>query len=175
MGDLHPQGNPHFLNDPRRGIQIAAAIAAKLSELDPAGAAEYRANLDAFKKRTEEEIAGWDKKLAPFRGRKIFTQHRTLTYFLDWSGLVDAGEIEPRPGVPPPPSHLAELVLTAKQQGVKEIVVESYYDTKSAEVVAAHSGAKVVSIPGDVGADRGADTYAHYVDEVVSKVVGGFQ
>ena len=175
MGDLHPQGNPHFLNDPRRGIQIAAAIAAKLSELDPAGAAEYRANLDAFKKRTEEEIAGWDKKLAPIRGRKIFIQHRTLTYFLDWSGLVDAGEIEPRPGVPPPPSHLAELVMTAKEQGVKEVVVESYYDTKSAEVVAGHSGAKVVTIPGDVGADRGADTYAHYVDEVVSKVVGGLQ
>jgi zinc/manganese transport system substrate-binding protein len=175
MGDLHPQGNPHFLNDPRRGIQIAAAIAAKLSELDSAGAAEYRANLDAFKKRTEEEIAGWDKKLAPFRGRKVFIQHRTLTYFLDWSGLVDAGEIEPRPGVPPPPSHLAELVMTAKEQGVKEIVVESYYDTKSAEVVAGHSGGKVVTIPGDVGADRGADTYAHYVDEVVSKVVGGLQ
>jgi zinc/manganese transport system substrate-binding protein len=175
MGDLHPQGNPHFLNDPRRGIQIAVAIAAKLSELDPAGAAEYRANLDAFRKRTEEAIAGWNMKLAPFRGRKIFTQHRTFSYFLDWSGLVDAGEIEPRPGVPPPPSHLADLVLTAKQQGVKEIVVESYYDAKSAEVVAGHSGAKLVAIPGDVGADRGADTYAHYVDEIVSKVVGGLQ
>ena len=65
--------------------------------------------------------------------------------------------------------------MTAKQQGVKEVLVESYYDTKSAEVVAGHSGAKVVVIPGDVGADRGADTYAHYVDEVVSRVVGGLR
>ncbi len=175
MGDLHPQGNPHFLNDPRRGLEVAAAIAARLAEVDPAGAAEYRANLDAFRKRTEEQIAGWDRQLAPFRGRKIFTQHRTFTYFLDWSGLVDAGELEPRPGVPPPPSHLAELVETARQQNVKAIVIENFYDAKSAEVVSRHSGAKVVQIPGDVGGDPGADTYGHYIDEVVARIAGGLQ
>ena len=175
MGDLHPQGNPHFLNDPRRGIEIAAAIAARLAELDPAGAADYRANLEAFRKRLEERMAAWSARLAPLRGRKVFTQHRTLTYFLDFAGLEDAGEMEPRPGVPPPPSHLAELVRIAKQEGVKEVLVESYYDTRSAEVVADHSGARVVVIPGDVGADRGADTYVHYLDEVVSRVAGGLQ
>jgi zinc/manganese transport system substrate-binding protein len=175
MGDVHPQGNPHFLNDPRRGIEVAAAIAARLAELDPPGAPEYRSNLEAFRKRTQEEIAGWDRQLAPLRGRKIFTQHRTFSYFLDWSGLVDAGELEPRPGVPPPPSHLAELVEVARLQGVKAIVVENYYDTKSADVVARHSGAKVIQIPGDVGGDRGADTYPHYIDEVVSRVVKGLQ
>ncbi|HET6437749.1 MAG TPA: metal ABC transporter substrate-binding protein [Anaeromyxobacter sp.] len=173
MGDLHPQGNPHFLNDPRRGLDVATAIAAKLAELDPQGAAEYQANLAAFQKRLQERKFEWDRQLAPFRGRKIFIQHRTMTYFLDWSGLVDAGEIEPRPGVPPPPSHLAELVEIARQQKVSEITVESYYDSKSAEVVARHSDAKVVQIPGDVGADRGADNYIDYVGEVVSKVVGG--
>ena len=175
MGDLHPQGNPHFLNDPRRGVEVAAAIAARLAELDPPGAAAYRANLDAFRKRTEEEIAGWNRRLAPFKGRKIFTQHRTFTYFLDWSGLVAAGEMEPRPGVPPPPSHLAELVELARQQNVKEIVVENYYDTKSAEVVSRHSGAKVVQIPGDVGGDPGARTYRDYIDEIVSRIVGGLR
>lgn len=175
MGDLHPQGNPHFLNDPRRGVEVAAAIAARLAELDPPGALAYRANLDAFRKRTEEEIAGWNSRLAPFKGRKIFTQHRTFTYFLDWSGLVAAGEMEPRPGVPPPPSHLAELVELARQQNVKEIVVENYYDTKSAEVVSRHSGAKVVQIPGDVGGDPGARTYRDYIDEIVSRIVGGLR
>ncbi len=175
MGDLHPQGNPHFLNDPRAGIAVASAIAARLAEIDPGGAAEYQANLADFRKRTEEEIAGWDRQLAPFRGRKIMIQHKTFSYFLAWSGLVDDGEIEPRPGVPPPPSHLADLVETARRDGVKEIVVESYYDTKSADVVASHAGGKVVVIPGDVGADRGADTYQHYIDEVVSRVVGGLK
>jgi len=175
MGDIHPEGNPHFLSDPRKGLAVAAAIADRLAELDPSGVDKYKANLDAFRRRMEGRIATWDKELAPFRGRKIFTEHRSFVYFLDWSGLVDAGEMEPRPGVPPPPSHLAELVQIARQQGVKEIVVENYYDTKSADVVARHSGAKVVQVPGDVGADPGSGTYADYVNEIVSRLVAGLQ
>lgn len=175
MGDLHPQGNPHFLNDPRRGLEVAGAIAGRLGELDPVNAAAYRSNLDAFRRRMQERIAAWESQLAPFRGRRIFTQHRTLTYFLDWSGLVGAGEIEPRPGVPAPPSHLAALVEQARQQKVTAIVVEGFYDRKSAEVVARHAGAKVVAIPGDVGGDPGARSYPDYVGEIVERVVEGLR
>ena len=175
MGDLHPGGNPHFLNDPRRGIEVAAAIAARLAELDPAGAKAYQANLAAFRGKVESAIAGWDEGVPAAQGEEIFIQHRTLTYFLDWSGLVDAGEMEPRPGIPPPPSHLAELVMVAKQQNVKEIVVEGYYDSRSADVVAEHSQAKVVRIPGDVGGEPGADSYLDYVGLVVSRVAEGLK
>jgi zinc/manganese transport system substrate-binding protein len=172
-GDLHPAGNPHFLTDPRRGLQVAAALARKLTELDPAGAQAYQASLAGFRSKLEGDMARWDAALKPLRGRRIFTEHRTLTYFLDWSGLVSAGEMEPRPGTPPPPSHLAELVQVAQREGVKEIVVENYYDTKSAEVVARHSGARVVQIPGDVGGEPSVKTYAQYVDAVVTRIVGG--
>lgn len=175
MGDLHPQGNPHFLNDPRRGLDVAAAIADRLAVLDPAGASAYQSNLAAFRTRLTEAMEGWQHELEPLRGRKIFTEHRTFTYFLDWSGLVSAGELEPRPGVPPPPSHLAELVQVARQQGVKEIVVENYYDTKSAEVVARSTGAKVVQIPGDVGGEPSVRTYADYVGLVVQRVAEGLR
>src|SRR5574341_937830 len=102
--------NPHFLTDPRRAGNVAAPMAAKLAELDPAGAATYRANLAAFQKRLAEAEARWTRVLAPLKGRKLVTRHRTLTYFLDWSGLVLAGVLEPKPGVPPPPSHLAEQI-----------------------------------------------------------------
>ena len=98
-----------------------------------------------------------------------------MTYFLDWSGLVSAGELEPRPGVPPPPAHLADLVGVAQREGVKAILVEDYYDTKSAEVVSRHSGAKIVQIPGDVGGEPGVDTYEKYVDVLVSRVAGALQ
>jgi zinc/manganese transport system substrate-binding protein len=175
MGDLHPGGNPHFLNDPRRGLEVAAAIAAKLAALDPAGAGAYQASLAAFRGKAEVAIAGWEKVLAPLKGRKIFTQHRTFSYFLDWSGLVSAGELEPRPGVPPPPSHLAELVTLAKAEGVKEIVVESYYDSRSGDVVAEHSGAKLVRIPGDVGGEPAAKSYLDYVGLVVTRVAEGLR
>jgi zinc/manganese transport system substrate-binding protein len=174
-GDLHPAGNPHFLTDPRRALQVAAAIAQRLSDLDAGGAAEYQANLAALRGRLDAAAARWQGQLAPVKGKKIFSQHRTLTYFLDWSRIVSAGEIEPRPGVPAPPSHLAELVGLAQREGVKAVVVEDYYDTRSAEVVARHAGAALVRIPGDVGGEPGMKTYEQYLDAVVGRVAGALR
>jgi zinc/manganese transport system substrate-binding protein len=175
QGDLHPGGNPHFMSDPRRAGQVAAAIAGKLAELDGKNAGYYRERNEAFQKRLAADEARWQSELAPVKGRKLFTRHRTLTYFLDWSGLVPAGELEPRPGVPPPPSHLAELVEVAKREGIKAISVENYYDTKSADVVARHSGAKTVLIPGDVGGEPGLDGYEKYMDLVVKRLAGALR
>ncbi len=175
QGDLHPGGNPHFLTDPRRAGQVAAAIAGKLSELDRGNAAYYAQRLQDFQKRLAADDARWQAKLAPVKGRKVFTRHRTMTYFFDWSGVVSAGELEPRPGVPPPPAHLADLVVIAQREGVKAILVEDYYDTNSAQVVARHSQAKIVMIPGDVGGEPGLDTYEKYIDVVVNRVVGAIQ
>jgi len=123
----------------------------------------------------DSKIAEWNKQLAPFRGRRVFTQHQSFVYFLDWAGLVVAGEMEPRPGVTPTPGPLAELVGIARQQGVGECLVENSYDTKSTDDVARHSSAKVVVVPGDVGADPGATSYADYFNEIVSRVVAGLQ
>jgi zinc/manganese transport system substrate-binding protein len=175
QGDLHPGGNPHFLTDPRRALKVAAAIAARLSALDAAGAAAYRERMQGFERRIAAADARWQAELAPVKGRKLFTRHRTLSYFLEWSGLVSAGELEPRPGVPPPPAHLAELVSVAKQEGVKAIVVENYYDARSAEVVARHSGAKIVQIPGDVGGEPGVDTYEAYIGLLVKRIGGALR
>jgi zinc/manganese transport system substrate-binding protein len=175
QGDLHPGGNPHFLTDPRRAARVAAAIADRLSALDAASAAEYRRRLQDFQKRMDAADARWQAQLAPVKGRKVFTRHRTLTYFFDWSGIVSAGELEPRPGVPPPPAHLADLVGIAQREGVKAIVVEDYYDTKSAELVARHSGAKIVQVPGDVGGEPGVDTYEKYMEVIVKRIAGALR
>jgi len=175
QGDLPPGGNPHFLTDPRRAGQVAAALADRLSALDRANAPVYARRLQDFQKRLTAAEARWQAKLAPVKGRKVLTRHRTMTYFLDWSGLVSAGELEPRPGVPPPPAHLADLVLVAQREGVKAILVEDYYDTRSADVVARHSAARIVQIPGDVGGEPGIDSYEKYVDVVVNRVVGAIQ
>lgn len=175
QGDLHPGGNPHFMGDPRRVALIAAALAGKLSQLDGRNAAAYQQHLQDFQRRLGEAQARWAQVLAPVRGRKVFTRHRTLTYFFDWSGLASGGELEPRPGVPPSPAHLAELVQVARRDGVKAIAVENFYDTKSADVVARYSGARVVLIPGDVGGEPGIDTYEKYVDVVVRRLAGALQ
>jgi len=175
LGDLHPGGNPHFLTDPRRAAKVAAAVAERLAALDPGGAADYRARAEAFRGRMEAALARWRAALEPARGKKLFTQHRTLTYFLDWTGLASAGELEPRPGVPPPPAHLADLVAIARREHVGAIVVENYYSTKSAETVAGISGAKLVQIPGDVGGEPAVKTYEQYLDVLVSRIGGALR
>lgn len=175
QGDLHPGGNPHFLTDPRRAGQVAAAIADRLAQLDPKDAAYYAQRKQDFQRRLQDADARWQAKLAPVKGRKVFTRHRTMTYFFDWSGIVSDGELEPRPGVPPSPAHLADLVGVAKRDGVKAILVEDYYDTQSAQVVVRYAGAKIVQIPGDVGGEPGIDGYEKYMDVVVNRVVGALQ
>ena len=175
QGDLHPGGNPHFMTDPRRVSSVAAALAAKLAAIDPPNAQYYAARAQDFGRRLSADLARWNAFLAPAKGRAIFTRHRTMTYFFDWTGIVSGGELEPRPGVPPPPAHLADLVEIAKRDGVKAISVENYYDTKSAEVVARYSGAKIVLIPGDVGGEPGLDTYEKYMDVVVTRIGGALR
>jgi zinc/manganese transport system substrate-binding protein len=169
-GDLHPGGNPHFLTDPRRGAQVARAIAARLAELDPAGAAGYQSRAGAFTARLDAALARWRAQLAPLQGHKILVHHRTLTYFLDWTGLVSAGEMEPRPGTPPPSSHLADLVTLARKEGIKACVVENFYDSKADELVARLAGGKVVRIPGDVGGEAGAASYEAWLDLLVQRI-----
>src|SRR5512137_990686 len=169
-GDLHPGGNPHFLTDPRRGAQVARAIAARLGELDPAGASGYQARAAAFAERLDAALGAWRAQLQPLAGRKLFVHHRTLTYFLDWTGLLSAGEMEPRPGTPPPSSHLADLVTLARKDGIRACVVENYYDSKSDELVARLMGGTVVRIPGDVGGEPVASSYQAWLDLLVQRV-----
>jgi len=171
QGDVHPMGNPHFLADPRRAAEVAAAVAARLAQLDPGGAPAYEARLADLRKRLAAAVERWRAQLAPVQGRKVVTQHRTLAYLLDFAGLQAAGYLEPRPGTPPPPSHLADLVGVVKAGGVRGIVVENYYDRKSADLVARLTGAKVVVIPGDVGGVKEASTYEAYLDVLVAALV----
>jgi zinc/manganese transport system substrate-binding protein len=169
-GDLHPAGNPHFISDPRAAESVAAGIASKLAEIDPAGSAYYAQRGADFQRRIDADLVRWSAVLEPLRGRKIVARHQTVSYFLAWTGLVAAGYLEPKPGISPPPSHLAEIVQLVHAQGVKAILVENYYDPKSAEVVARLTGAKVVLLPGDVGGTPQADTYEHFIDSLVKLV-----
>jgi zinc/manganese transport system substrate-binding protein len=174
-GDLHPGGNPHFLVDPRRAVQVAEALSVRLTTLDPAGAAVYADRTATFRRAVEAALQGWRAALAPLAGRKIITHHRTMTYLLDWTGLATAGELEPRPGTPPPPAHLATLVEVARREGVKAVVVENYYDGRPAQQLARLTGARVVGLPGDVGGDPEARTYLAFVDLLVRRLVAGVQ
>jgi zinc/manganese transport system substrate-binding protein len=175
QGDIHPSGNPHFLSDPRRAVPVAAAVAGRLSEIDPGNAAHYRERLQAFQAKVAAAEKGWKAQLAPLVGRSVITQHKTLTYLLDWAGLKAAGYMEPKPGVAPPPSHVASLAAVVKSAGVKGVLVESYYDRRSADQLRDLTGVKVFVIPGDVGGTREASDWFGFVDVLVKSLVQAVQ
>ncbi|HEV7783891.1 MAG TPA: metal ABC transporter substrate-binding protein, partial [Thermoanaerobaculia bacterium] len=131
MGDVHPQGNPHYWLDPDNGLRIAKGIQKKLSTLSPGDAAYFAQRTDAFEKRLAEAQKRWDAQMAPYKGTKVVTYHRSWPNFIDRYGLDVIGYVEPRPGIPPSPSHTIDLISEMKSKNVKIILVEPYFDLKT--------------------------------------------
>jgi zinc/manganese transport system substrate-binding protein len=151
MGDVHPYGNPHYWTDPDNGRVIARAIAAKLSELDPPGKAIFEKNLAAFETKLAEKQKEWDAKMAPYAGTKIVTFHDSWPNFAKHFRLVVAGHVEPKPGIPPTPSHTLEIINLIKTQKIPVILVEPYFDLKTPKFIGDQTGAAVVTFDPSVG------------------------
>jgi zinc/manganese transport system substrate-binding protein len=151
MGDVHPYGNPHYWTDPENGRVIARAIAAKLTELDPGGQAAYAKNLTAFEARLTEKEKEWDAKMAPYAGTKVVTFHDSWPNFAKHFRLTIAGHVEPKPGIPPTPSHTLEIINLIRNQKIPLILVEPYFDSKTPNSIAAQTGATVVTFYPSVG------------------------
>lgn len=151
MGDVHPYGNPHYWTDPNNGLVIARAIAAKLSELDPAGRADYDKNLAAFAAKLADKTKEWDAKMAPYAGTKVVTFHDSWPNFAKHFHLVVAGHVEPKPGIPPTPSHTLEIINLIQAEKIPVILVEPYFDRKTPDAIAEKTGAVVVTFYPSVG------------------------
>ena len=151
MGDVHPYGNPHYWTDPENGRVIARSIAAKLSELDPAGKATYTQSLAAFEGRLTEKEKAWDAKMGPYAGTKIVTFHDSWPNFAKRFRLVIAGHVEPKPGIPPSPTHTLEIINLIKTEKIPVILVEPYFDRKTPDYIAKQTGATVVTFYPSVG------------------------
>ena len=171
MGDIHPQGNPHYWIPPDNAIIIAREIAERLEQIDGAGAATYEANLKRFEAEVAKRRVGWEKRAAPIRGMKIVTYHQSWSYVAKWLGLQEVGYVEPKPGIPAPPSHIAALIGLMRREGVKEILMESFYPRNTVQLVAEKAGAKMLVMPSDVGATPDIKDYFGLVDAVVQKLV----
>lgn len=158
MGDVHPLGNPHYWLDPENGRVIARSIAGRLSELDPSGAAEYRAGLAAFETRLDEGRKRWDAALAPYAGTEVVTYHNSWPNFLKRFRLVAAGYVEPKPGIPPSPSHIVELIGMMRAKKIPVILMEPYFDRKTPAMIASKTGATLlVFIPSAGGVPEAKD------------------
>jgi ABC-type Zn uptake system ZnuABC Zn-binding protein ZnuA len=172
MGDVHPLGNPHFWLDPANAVRIAIQIERKLAELRPADAAYFGGRLNAFKVRINDANKRWMAELAPYRGAKIVTYHNSWPNFAKHFGLDVVGYVEPKPGVPPSPSHTFELINQMKSQHVKAIVMEPYFDAKTPQSIADTTGAKLVILYPSVGGGKsGTDDYFQLFDTNISNLL----
>jgi zinc/manganese transport system substrate-binding protein len=175
QGDIHVYGNPHYWLDPVRGKQIAQNICATLSRLQPQDEAYFKSNLETFAKKIDAKVAEWQALMQPFDGAKIVAFHNSWPYFDERFGFDIVAFIEPKPGIPPTPKHLAAIINQMNQIGVKVIIVEPYYSKDPCNLVAAKTGAKVLELATAVDGAPEAKSYLEVFDYNLKKLVAAFQ
>jgi len=175
MGDVHPQGNPHYWLEPGNGRRIAQAIQAKLSALNPSDAAYFGSRYADFDKRLAAAEQRWDGLMVAYKGVKVVTYHRSWPNFAERFGLDVIGYVEPKPGIPPSPSHTLDLIQEMKRQNAKVILVEPYFDLKTPNSVARETGAQVVVLAPSVGAEKEITDYIKLFDYDIDKLLAAFK
>jgi zinc/manganese transport system substrate-binding protein len=175
MGDVHPLGNPHYLLDPENGKRVAAAIAAKLSELRSGDKAYFDQRLADFSQRLDAGEKRWVAAMAPYKGTKVVTYHRSFPNFAQRFGLDIIGYVEPRPGIPPTPQHTLDLINEMKRQNVKIVMVEPYFDLKTPNSIGQQAAAQVLVMPPSVGGVKETSDYFKLFDYDIDLLVNAIK
>jgi zinc/manganese transport system substrate-binding protein len=170
-GDIHAAGNPHYMTDPENARIVAGHLTEVFCQLDPKSAETYRVNLKDFSDRLTAKMAEWQKLLAPFQGRHVVAYHNSWPYFARRFGLKIEMFLEPKPGLPITPAHLAGIIARMKQEQARVIFVEPYLDRRTAESVARSTGAKVLDVAYLPGGIKGTeDDYLKWMDHLVASL-----
>ena len=175
MGDVHPQGNPHYWLDPANGRIIARSIKDKLSLMAPSDKSYFEQRYAQFDTRLAAAEKKWDAMLAPYKGAKLVTYHRSWPNFMERWGLNVMGYVEPKPGIPASPSHIIELIEDMKRQNVKLIVMEPYFSSRTPESIATRVGGTVLVLAPSVGAVKEAADYIQLFDYNIGKLAGALK
>ena len=164
MGDVHPLGNPHYWLDPENGKRIGKAIADKFSQIRPNDRATFQQKLTDFTARLDAAEKGWLAQMAPYKGTKVVTYHRSFPNFAKRFNLEIIGYVEPKPGIPPSPQHTLDLINDMKRQNVKLVLVEPYFDMKTPNAIGRDTGAEVLVLPPSVGGVKEVPDYFKLFD-----------
>ncbi len=168
QGDVHPLGNPHYHLPPDSALAVARAIHDRLKALDPGDAAYFDDRFAQFGKKLDAKKHEWETKAKALSGVKVVTYHKSWSYFDNWLGLKEIGYLEPKPGIPPDPQHLAQLVTDAKTQGAKILIMESYYPRNTAQRVADLAGMKLAVLNSDVVSGQ---NYFTLIDSLIDQLL----
>lgn len=175
LGDIHPGGNPHIHLDPRNIARVAEVITERMLQLDPANAADYKTRAIAFQDRWRAAIQRWEQQAARLKGVPLVVYHKDTSYFLNWLAMREAGSLEPKPGVPPTPAHLADLVERMRREPAKAIVYSAYSSPKAAEFLSERTRIPTVMLPYTVGgSDRAKDLFGLF-DDSIARLLAAIQ
>lgn len=174
MGDVHPMGNPHYWLDPDNGRRIARGFANKLAEMDQGDAAYFQQRFQDFDKRLSAAEQKWDDEMKPYHARKTVTYHRSFPNFAKHFGLDVIGYVEPRPGIPPTPSHTLELIDLMKRENCKLVLVEPYFDLKTPQSIGRATAAQVVVYLPSVGGEKQVTNYFELFDYDINLLIKAF-
>jgi len=169
FGDVHAQGNPHYTTDPYSILPMAKAIAQKLAEIDPVNDKTYQQNLEKFINEWQNYLKKFDAHMLTCKDKKVVQYHALFNYFLKRYSYKIYGTIEPLPGIAPSSKHTVELINVMKNSGVKKILQDVYHEKKTAKFIAAKTGAKVLLIPHDLGAD-GSKTLQEFYNKIANRI-----
>tara|TARA_R110001592_G_scaffold59620_2_gene180881 strand:+ start:3775 stop:4686 length:912 start_codon:yes stop_codon:yes gene_type:complete len=168
MGDVHAQGNPHYWLDPRNGARMARAIADRLGELDPEQRDAYQARWLVFEQSLERKFEQWQTALAPLRGRAVIAYHTSFVYLADAFGFTITDEVEPKPGIAPSAAHLSKLIRRIKTEQIGLLIMEPYYEQRSARYLHDQTGIRIAVLPQSVGALPQIESYFEVFERIVA-------
>lgn len=164
-GDVHAGGNPHIQNDPRNILKVGEALTARMAQLDAANATEYQANFKNFTERWKAAIVKWEASAAPLRGMHVVTQHKAFPYLYDWLGIVEVATLEPKPGVEPAVSYLAQVMADVATQKPRMVIRAAWNSPQPAEWFSEHAHIPAVVLPFTVGgSDQAKDLFSFFDD-----------
>jgi zinc/manganese transport system substrate-binding protein len=175
QGDVHPLGNPHYWLDPDNGRRIARGIANKFAEMDPADGAYFQGRFQDFDKRLSVAEQRWDTQMKPYRGHRVVTYHRSFPNFAKHFNLDVIGYVEPRPGIPPTPTHTLELIQQMKRENCRVVLVEPYFDLKTPQSIGREANAQVVVYLPSVGGEKQVTTYFELFDYDIGLLIKAFE
>lgn len=167
MGDVHPQGNPHYLLNPENVLIVCSHIVKVLSQLDQDHAAVFQSNFDSYATHLKEKIKKWKTLGQTLNGKQIITYHKTFNYLTNWLNIKVAGYLEPKSGLPPTANHIMELTNTIKTQNIKVIATEIYHEPKPGRELALKTGIKALEWPTSVGGTAEVNTYEQLIDFLI--------
>jgi zinc/manganese transport system substrate-binding protein len=170
MGDVHAAGDPHFHLDPRNIPPVAAALAGRLAQIDPAGAEDYRANLARFRARWQAAQTRWEAAGASLRGVAFLQVHRSFAYLAHWLGMENRGELEPKPGIEPGSGHLGRIVANQRAAPAAMILRAAYQDETAGRWVAERAGITLVALPFTVGGTPEAGDLFSLFDDTLARL-----